>query len=193
MGQQTGYPAPSRTHSSTWAQQRDSEQGSLPWRQVGCLLLWIACFYEIWFEAGHMKGSAQQALFIFYQPVAHILAMLWLWTAIVAFFEQYAVRYDACFSTEHLKFLLSARALADLAAAFTTVLALSAAIFVICCARGNTELAAFQPTLMYGAIIIILANPFDAENESLFAPQRLFFLKTLRRVILPVQVRNSLS
>jgi EXS family len=174
---------------TSWTQSRSIEQEEFPWKFVGFGVTWCLCFYVLFFESSALKQSPQNALFIFYQPMAHILAMLWLWNIVVAFFESYAIRYDACFAQEHLRFLLSAKALTDVAAAFTTVTAVSAAIFVACCARGEYEIAGYQPVLMYGVLLMMLMNPLDLENETTFGQQRWFFVRTLRRVFVPVQVR----
>lgn len=153
--------------------------------------LWAASAVAVHLQRGHLDDAAVQALVTFYQPAFLILSMLWLWIVAVWFFEQRTARYEACFAAEHLKYLLSARAIAEVAAGFTTVAAVSVAAFVTCCARGQFTLAAYQPPLMYGGIIAMLVNPMDMSSEDTYGPQRWFFLDTLRRVLLPFQVRTQ--
>jgi hypothetical protein len=157
-------------------------------KQGAFAAIWIVCLYVLYLEVPRLSEPASQALFIFYQPVVHILSMLWLWSAVIAVFETFMVRYEACFASEHLKFLLSCSALADMASAFTTVLALSVAAFAFCCNRSAIEIASYQPGLMYMGLLIILFNPMDVNNESSYGPQRWFFLRTVLRVFVPIQV-----
>ena len=159
------------------------------WRQVVLCCIWALCFGTVWLESDRLWKSPRTALFIFYQPVAHALCMLWLWAVVVLFFERRAIRYDVCFASEHHQYLLPARSLAELASAFTTILAVSAAAFVASCARGAVHLAGIQPMLMYVGILAVLLNPSQADRS--FGSHRWFFIRTLRRVLLPFQVRSA--
>jgi hypothetical protein len=163
------------------------------WKRVALLTTWSACILESYWEVGGLTLSAQKALFVFYQPVFHMLCMLWLWSAIIWFFEERSVRYEACFASEHLKYLLPAKAIAQIAAAFTTFTGISAAAFIFCSARGKTNLAAYQPALMFLGISMLLLNPLDISMEESHGPQRWFFLTTVRRVFLPFQVCTQCS
>lgn len=59
----------------------------------------------------------------------------------------------------------------------------SAAAFVYCFTHGAPRAAAAQPMLLYAALPLVLALPFDV----LYAPSRFFFLTTLGRMLLPLQ------
>ena len=119
--------------------------------------------------------------------------MLWLWAIVVAFFESYQVRDEACFAQEHLKFLLGSRALFDIAGAFSAALCLSTAFYSAACRHSAYDLAAYQPALLFTIILLLLATPFGVDEsgaQSLYATQRLFFVKTIRRVFVPIQVSH---
>ena len=117
-----------------------------------------------------------------------MLLMLWLWTAVIAFFERYYIRYDACFAAEHLKFLLSSGDLARVAESLTTLMAASVSAFILLVSSNYILLASYQPGIFFAAITMYLANPLDFAQENAYSSQRWFFLDTLRRVILPFQV-----
>jgi hypothetical protein len=159
------------------------------WKRAALWITWGACILEYFWEGGDLAAPAKEALFIFYQPVFHILCMLWLWSAVIWYFEERAVRYEACFASEHLKYLLPSKAITEVAAAFTTIAVVSAAAFIFCSSRGEIGLAAYQPAWMFLGIAIMLFNPLDMAVEDSYGPQRWFFLNTLRRVLLPFQVR----
>lgn len=154
---------------------------ALCWAAAGSLLFWIA---------PSLPAGATDALFIFYQPMLPMLLMLWLWTVVVAFFEKYYVRYDACFAAEHLKFLLSAADLARVAESLTTLMAASISAYIILVSNNYIVLASYQPGIFFAGIAMFLANPLDFAQEMAYSSQRWFFLDTLRRVILPFQVRT---
>lgn len=135
-----------------------------------------------------LSTGATDALFIFYQPLLPMLFMLWLWTAVVSFFEAYYIRYDACFATEHLKFLLSADDLTRIAESFTTLMSLSVSAYILLVDNGYMVLASYQPGIFFAAVAMLLANPLDLAQDTNYSPQRWFFLDTLRRVMLPFQV-----
>lgn len=139
--------------------------------------------------APSLSAGATDALFIFYQPLLPMLFMLWLWTAVVSFFEAYYIRYDACFAAEHLKFLLSAGDLARIAESCTTLMSISVSAYILLASNNYNMLAGYQPGVFYSAIAMLLANPLDFAHGTNYSPQRWFFLDTLRRVILPFQVR----
>lgn len=46
---------------------------------------------------------------IYYQPLIVMLSMFWLWGIAVRIFELMAIRYEACFSAQEQKHLLSSR------------------------------------------------------------------------------------
>ena len=133
------------------------------------------------------------ALFIFYQPLLPFLLMLWLWIVVVWFFEAYTIRYQACFASEHLQFLVSAPALTRIAAAFTTALAIGVSAFILLVHNGLFQFASWQPALLLIVLLLMLANPLDGVIDSTTSAQRWFFLDTFRRVVLPFQVRLKIA
>lgn len=151
-------------------------------------LCWALAAALLFAVAPSLSAGATDALFIFYQPLLPMLVMLWLWTVVVSFFEAYYVRYDACFATEHLKFLLSADDLTRIAESFTTLMSLSVSAYVLLVINGYVVLASYQPGVFFAAVAMLLANPLDLAQDTNYSPQRWFFLDTLRRVVLPFQV-----
>lgn len=136
-----------------------------------------------------MPDGVIDALFIFYQPLLPFLLMLWLWIVVVWFFETYMIRYQACFASEHLQFLVSAPALTRIAAAFTTAPAIGVSLFLLLVHNDLVQFASWQPALLLIVLLLMLANPLDGVIDSTTTSQRWFFLDTFRRVVLPFQVR----
>jgi len=57
-----------------------------------------------------VTGAQQADLFyLYYQPFAPFLVMLWLWGVNVRYFERKGIRYDVCFAPEEHKYLLPAK------------------------------------------------------------------------------------
>jgi hypothetical protein len=168
---------------------RQSAHGVAIYAKLGiCLALWSICLLVLVQLGAGLPQGPSDVLYIFYQPLMHILGMLWLWTVVVWCFETFFVRYEACFATEHLRFLLSSRALAEMSAVFTTQLALSVTVFILSTFYGHNTVASLQPGLLFSVITLSLASPLDLAWEAPYREQRWFFLDTLRRVVLPFQV-----
>ena len=53
--------------------------------------------------------AAEELFYIYYQPLIPVTIMIWLWGAVVRYFERNAVKYNVCFPTRDQKFLLSSR------------------------------------------------------------------------------------
>lgn len=131
-----------------------------------------------------ITASTQVELFyIYYQPFAPFVAMLWLWGLNVAYFERTGVRYDACFSADDAKRLVPAAALFDIANVLSAVTLASAAAFLFNCARGAADAAALQPPLLYSAMLVILLLPLP----TFYGDTRRFFATTAWRVVTPIR------
>jgi hypothetical protein len=141
------------------------------------LLLVLARVFRV---AGRRE---RDLLFLYYQPFAPLLGMLWLWAGNVAVFEARGLRYDACFSAEDARRLPPARTLFGLAAALSAGALASAAAFLLAAVVGRDELAAAQPPLAYGAFLVALLAPRPAP----LADARRLFAATLWRVATPVR------
>jgi len=134
-----------------------------------------------------LSAHASSAVFIFYQPVFVALAMLWLWVGVIAFCERHAVKYAACFPSEHHRQLLSAADLQLVASHLTLLFTASLGLFAWACSAQRWQLAAWMPPLLYLAYALLLLLPADV----LFREQRMFYATVLRRVMLPFQVRGE--
>jgi hypothetical protein len=67
----------------------------MAWGMLLCCLLLYVCRQLPLATPAH-----QDLFFLYYQPWAPMLAMLWMWGIAVGYWEQRHVRYDACFSPE---------------------------------------------------------------------------------------------
>jgi uncharacterized integral membrane protein len=129
--------------------------------------------------------TAQHAelFYVYYQPFAPFIVMLWLWAVNVWYFEKHHIRYDVCFSGEEQKHLLPSSAIFDIANVLSTVVLGSASVFLFTCIQGQLETAALQPPMIYSAMLIILLLPFTI----LYQDTRRFFATTAWRVMTPIR------
>lgn len=144
----------------------------------------LACAVVLYQHFASLPQVAVDALFMFYQPLICMTAMIWLWSLIVLYFESSAVRYEACFVADHHRYLLQAKDIRQIAWVFTVMVSISMAVFARACALGHVAMASYQPGLLYLSVVAVLVNPADV----LFKENRMFFLDTARRVFLPFQV-----
>jgi hypothetical protein len=154
---------------------------------------WTIAVLLLFLLVPSLSDGAIDALFIFYQPILPFVLMLWLWTLLVWFLDTYMIRYQACFASEHLQFLVSYTALTNVATAFTTALAVGVSVFVLLLHNGMVVHASLQPAMLLVVFVGLLANPLDGIIDNSTTAQRWFFLDTLRRVVLPFQVRPEVS
>ena len=129
--------------------------------------------------------AAKQAelFYIYYQPFAPFLIMLWLWGANVMYFERNNIRYDVCFAAEDQKHLLPSSAIFDIANVLSSVVMGSACVFLFYCIQGFLDIAAMQPPLIYFTMLVILLLPFTV----LYQDTRRFFATTAWRVMTPIR------
>lgn len=129
--------------------------------------------------------STQHAelFYVYYQPFAPFIVMLWLWAVNVWYFEKHHIRYDICFSVEEQKHLLPSTAIFDIANVLSTVVLSSAAVFLFYCIQGALETAAVQPPLIYSLMLVILLLPFTV----FYQDTRRFFATTAWRVMTPIR------
>ena len=109
-----------------------------------------------------VAGAKQADLFyLYYQPFAPFIAMLWLWGVNVRVFERAGIRYDVCFPPEEHRFLLPSAAILKIASVLSTGVLSSGCVFLFYCVQGQFEAAALQPPLVYSAAlaVLLLINP----------------------------------
>jgi hypothetical protein len=124
-----------------------------------------------------------ELFYVYYQPFAPFIVMLWLWAVNVWYFEKHHIRYDLCFSVEEQKHLLPSSAIFDIANVLSTVVLGSASVFLFYCIQGALETAALQPPLIYSIMLVILLLPFTV----LYQDTRRFFATTAWRVMTPIR------
>jgi hypothetical protein len=121
--------------------------------------------------------------FLYYQPFLPMIAMLWFWAIAVFYFEQRSIRYDICFSSEDQRHLLPSHSLFGISNILGTLVLSSSVLFLFQCSTGNLSAAAFQPPLIYLAMLLLLIFP----GVILFPDNRRFFSTTLWRVFTPIR------
>lgn len=93
------------------------------------------CLFVVLSSFRSLPESAQELVFIYYHPLVPLFAMLWLWGVNVGYFESSGIKYEALFSPEEQKYLLKSISLHQLAAAGTSAVVTSAAVFVLALER----------------------------------------------------------
>ena len=91
-----------------------SWQGLLDLLGVQHYALWLwslACVTIIAACMGGLSSELVDFFYLYYQPLAPVLFMLWLWGAAVRAFESRGIKYDVCFSNADQKYLLPSRSL----------------------------------------------------------------------------------
>lgn len=154
------------------------------WAAAALLSTALCAAATAYLSATSLDAQANSLLVLYFQPFLPPLVMLWLWSLNIRYFERKQVDYDLCFGPRERKFLPSHAALQSLALAFSAALSALAAAFAWGAAtRRALGLCALLPPLALLAVAALLALPADVLHRG----SRLFFLSTLRRVLLPVQ------
>ncbi|GAQ92844.1 Predicted small molecule transporter [Klebsormidium nitens] len=121
-------------------------------------------------------------VFLYYNPLVTVAYMVALWGVNLWAFAHSRVSYPKVFNIDPASHLTQ-HDLWKIAAWLGVAVLSSAAAFLYCFTHGAPRAAAAQPMLLYAALPLVLALPFDV----LYAPSRFFFLTTLGRMLLPLQ------
>eukprot|EP00854_Cymbomonas_tetramitiformis_P006505 gene6505-7797_t len=166
---------------SSLASHMDSEKTSGPGNHIGVTgLVWaLLCLRVIVGAVPILERQRYDVLFIYYQPMALMLVMLWLWGANLYVWARWRLHPSPLFVFDlddvrtHLTYTQ-----AFWVAAFLTVLLLTnLAIYSFCAAIGLDQV------LLYAVPPVLLVMPFDVLHRR----SRFFFLTTLRRIVFPLQ------
>jgi len=131
-----------------------------------------------------LVGAKQAELFyLYYQPFAPFLVMLWLWGVNVRVFERSGIRYDACFPAGEHRFLLSSSSIFQIANILSMLVLSSASTFLFYCIQGQLDAAAIHPPLIYSAMLAIVLLPATV----FYRDARRFFASTAWRVMTPIR------
>lgn len=135
----------------------------------------------------HLQPAAVQLLWTFFQPAGPMLLMLVLYAQAVAFFERHHIPHDECYAESDRRFLAPSRDLFSLARVLVCFAAACLAASTALCAAGGhaaTAAAILVPPLMYSTAAALMLLPV---NALLRRPSRVFFCRTLGRVLIPSQ------
>ncbi|KAI8546901.1 hypothetical protein RHMOL_Rhmol07G0155300 [Rhododendron molle] len=147
--------------------------------------------------------------FLYYNPLLLVTMMVWLWGVNLWVFSQTNVNYAKIFELEqnHLTYLeiwkvprcsasgksLQLHDILDLilqsATWMTIIVPTSMTAYLYLYSHGEVSLAASQPVLLYAAVAMLLIFPFDI----FYLSTRYFFLRTLWRIVFPLQASSLLS
>ncbi|XP_042489878.1 SPX and EXS domain-containing protein 5-like isoform X4 [Macadamia integrifolia] len=108
--------------------------------------------------------------------------MVWLWGVNLWVFAQSTINYAKIFDLS--QDYLTHREIWKCATWMTIIVPTSMTAYLYLYSHGEVSLAASQPVLLYASVIMIFVFPF----EIIYLSSRYYFLRTLWRIILPVQV-----
>lgn len=123
----------------------------------------------------------KELFYLYYQPFAPVLAMIWLWALAVRHWEFRGVRYDICFPVNDQVHLIPSGNILRIAGLLSSFVLLSACAFLVQCLGGRAESAAVQPVLVYATFLILLVLPGNIFHGDI----RRFFASTFWRVMTP--------
>ncbi|XP_042489866.1 SPX and EXS domain-containing protein 5-like isoform X2 [Macadamia integrifolia] len=120
--------------------------------------------------------------FLYYNPLLLVTMMVWLWGVNLWVFAQSTINYAKIFDLS--QDYLTHREIWKCATWMTIIVPTSMTAYLYLYSHGEVSLAASQPVLLYASVIMIFVFPF----EIIYLSSRYYFLRTLWRIILPVQV-----
>ncbi|KAG5540164.1 hypothetical protein RHGRI_020407 [Rhododendron griersonianum] len=125
--------------------------------------------------------------FLYYNPLLLVTMMVWLWGVNLWVFSQTNVNYAKIFELEqnHLTY----QEIWKSATWMTIIVPTSMTAYLYLYSHGEVSLAASQPVLLYAAVAMLLIFPFDI----FYLSTRYFFMRTLWRIVFPLQASSSLS
>eukprot|EP00250_Pteridium_aquilinum_P010316 c19293_g1_i1 orf=582-1868(-) len=118
--------------------------------------------------------------FLYYNPLFLLAAMLWLWGINLRVFAASRVNYAKVFDFDNTHLIWKE---IWMIASWVTLIVLTSMTAYLYLSSHNNFLAASQPVLLYSVLPLMLVLPFDA----LFITSRIFFLRTMVRIFLPLQ------
>ncbi|KAJ4957241.1 hypothetical protein NE237_014024 [Protea cynaroides] len=157
------------------------------WRfKVLLFLIWgFGCCKIGWDSVMRMSADLRDLFlyeaFLYYNPLLLVTLMVWLWGVNLWVFAQSTVNYAKIFDLDQDH--LTHREIWKCATWMTIIVPTSMTAYLYLYSHGEVSLAASQPVLLYAAVVMILIFPF----EIFYLSSRYYFLRTLWRIILPLQ------
>lgn len=118
--------------------------------------------------------------FLYYNPLFLLAAMLWLWGINLRVFAASRINYGKIFDLDNAHLMWKE---IWMIASWVTLIVLTSMTSYLYLSSQNSHLAASQPVLLYSILPLMLVLPFDI----FFVTSRIFFLRTLVRIFLPLQ------
>ncbi|MCO5602827.1 hypothetical protein L7F22_056966 [Adiantum nelumboides] len=118
--------------------------------------------------------------FLYYNPLVLLAVMIWLWGINLRVFSASKISYAKVFDLDGTH--LTSREIWKIALWITLIVLTSMTSFLYFSAH-NSYLAASQPVLLYSVLPLMLVLPLDG----FFLTSRLFFLRTVARIFIPLQ------
>jgi len=146
-----------------------------------------ACTAYILLEVQHLPSTAQSAMLVIFQPVVPPIVMLWLWGGRVKGFKDAGVDYELCFAANDRKHLMPGEAIQALALLLGSISAGHAALMCKLAAAKAYTMTEAVPILLYMSLFAAAFLPWPMPH----AGSRMFFLSTVQRVVLPLQVSSG--
>lgn len=148
---------------------------------------WCAvCTIYVLRMANGLPGVVQQAILAGVRPVVPPLVMFWLWGLTVRQFKAWGVEYELCFAVRDRKHLMSGEGAHTLALLLASITASLGALMCKLAAEEEYTRSERVPLVLYLALFLLVVLPLPIFHPS----SRLFFLRTVQRVLMPLQVRS---
>ncbi|KAL8095970.1 hypothetical protein AgCh_037081 [Apium graveolens] len=119
--------------------------------------------------------------FLYYNPLLLVTMMVWLWGINLWVFFQANINYATIFELD--QYHLTHREIWKCATWMTIIVPTSMTAYLYLYSHGEVPLAAFQPVLLYSAVVMVIIFPFDI----FYLSSRYFLLRTLWRIVFPLQ------
>lgn len=165
--------------SARWRRLWRSVQGPL-------LLLWIVFCCKVAVDSVmtmdvELRNYLLYETFLYYNPLFLVAMMIWFWGINVWVFMISRINYAKVFEldTTHL----TAKDIWMLASWMTVIVLTSMTSYLYLSSHGESSFAASQPVLLYSVLPLIMVLPVDI----FYVSSRIFFLRTLVRLLLPLQ------
>ncbi|XP_039021391.1 SPX and EXS domain-containing protein 1-like [Hibiscus syriacus] len=161
---------------------------SLLWKfKVALFLIWgFICCKIGWGSVMRMSADLRDLFlyeaFLYYNPLLLVTMMVWLWGLCLWVFSQSTtINYAKIFELDQNH--LTQREIWKCSIWMTVIVPTSTTAYLYLYSHGEVSLAAAQPVILYVAVALVLAFPFDI----FYFSSRYFLLRTLWRIALPLQ------
>lgn len=128
-----------------------------------------------------LRNNLLYETFLYYNPLFLVVMMVWLWGLNVWVFTASRINYAKVFELDNTH--LTHKEIWMFASWVTVIVMTSTSSYLYLSSHGEGSFAASQPVLLYSVLPLLMVLPIDI----FYVSSRIFFLRTLVRVILPFQ------